>query len=468
MGKSGQTLNYNLGLFVQDRWRIGRVALSPGVRFEFQKESNKAYTAGPTKYAPARNLAFPGADVVRWKEVNPRIGVSFDLFGNGKTALKASAARGVAQEGINTADSIHPAVALSTSTARTVNELFYPAGDPRRLNNAPDCDLSNPAANGECGAWLTSGFGGTIPITQQDPETLRGWGNRPWNWEFSTGFQHELTPRVSAGLTYYRRVNGGFLVTDNTANTAADFKEFTVTVPTDSRLPSTGQNLTVYDINPTLVSGRPFNTTSNVTTFASKYGNQYRHWDGFDVQSNIRLDKITFQGGVTFGKTMTDNCEIVKQLPEVLGILPKEYCHNETGWQPQWKMIGSYDVPWQDLRFSSNFQSLPGPALQANVIYSSASVTPALGRGLTGGGNKTVGVFNPTTSFGDRLYQLDLRFSKIFKLTEGNTVDANFDIYNSLNSDAALAETTTFGGTWRRPTAIVQGRILKFGLRWDF
>ena len=158
--------------------------MSPGVRLEFQKESNSAYGAGPTKYAPARSLSFPGADVVRWKEVNPRFGVSYDLFGNGKTAIKASAARGVAQEGINTADSIHPAVALATNTARTVNELTYPAGDPRRLNNVPDCDLFNPLANGECGPWLTSGFGGTIPITLQDPRTLSGWGVRPSEGRF--------------------------------------------------------------------------------------------------------------------------------------------------------------------------------------------------------------------------------------------------------------------------------------------
>ena len=243
-GHYRSNLDYNLGFFLQDRWRMGRLAVSPGVRFEFQKESNDPYTAGPTKYTPARNLAFPSADVVKWKEVNPRIGVSYDLFGNGKTAVKASAARGVAQEGINTADSIHPAVALSTSVARNVVETTYPVGDPRRLNNVADCDLLNPAANGECGPWLTSGFGGTIPVTQQDPRTLRGRGVRPWNWEFSTGFQHQLTGRISAGLTYYRRINGGFLVTDNITNTAADFQQFTVTVPSDSRLPTSGQKLT--------------------------------------------------------------------------------------------------------------------------------------------------------------------------------------------------------------------------------
>ena len=465
-------LDYNLGLFVQDRWRIGRLAVSPGLRFEFQKESNDPYTAGPTKYTPTRSLSFKGADVVNWKEINPRFGVSYDLLGNGRTALKASAARGVAQEGINTADSVHPAVTLATSTARTVNDLMYPAGDPRRGNNVPDCDLFNPAANGECQAWLTSGFGGTIPITQQDPRTLSGWGVRPWNWEFSTGFQHEITNRVSANVTYYRRINGGFLVTDNIANIAADFQQFAVTVPTDNRLPMSGQKLTVFDINPTLVSGQAFSATNNVTKFASDYGKQYRHWDGFDMSSNVRMQRISLQGGVTFGKTMTDNCEIARKLPEVLGSTPMEFCHNETGWQPQFKVIGSYDVPWQGLRLSTNFQSLPGPALQAGVIYASSDVLSALGRGITGGGNKTVNIFDPSTAFGDRLYQLDLRFSKIFRVREGNTLDANFDIYNSLNSDAALGETTTYsgvnGGAWRKPTAVIQGRIFKFGMRWDF
>ena len=106
------------------------------------------------------------------------------------------------------------------------------------------------------------------------------------------------------------------------------------------------------------------------------------------------------------------------------------------------------------------------------MIYSSADVTPSLGRGLSGGGNKTVNVFNQNTVFGDRLNQLDLRFSKILRLREGTTLDANFDIYNTLNSDAAITETATYsgvnGGAWRKPTGVIQGRIFKFGMRWDF
>lgn len=83
-------LDYNLGLYVQDRWRIGRVAVSPGVRFEFQKESNDAFWAKTYKIPAEPQFGVPAADVTHWKEVNPRIGVSYNLFGNGRTAVKAS------------------------------------------------------------------------------------------------------------------------------------------------------------------------------------------------------------------------------------------------------------------------------------------------------------------------------------------------------------------------------------------
>jgi hypothetical protein len=277
---------------------------------------------------------------------------------------------------------------------------------------------------------------------------------------------------VSVGFAFYRRINGGFLVTDNVANSAGDFATFPVTVPNDSRLPNSAGALTVTDISPALVA-----STQNVITFASNYGNQYRHWNGFDATMDVRLRKgITFSGGVTAGRTMTDNCEIISRLPEVATVagaaVPIEYCHNETGLQPQYKMIGSYTLPG-DVRVSGNFQSLPGPGVQAGVIYTGAQLAPAIGRPFSAGANgqKTVNVYDPNTVYSDRLNQLDVRFSKIFKVGR-SSLDANFDVYNSFNSDAILALTTSYsgvnGGTWLRPTTIIQGRIIKLGVRWDF
>ncbi|MEP7304991.1 MAG: TonB-dependent receptor [Acidobacteriota bacterium] len=459
-GAYQSNLDYNGGVYVQDRWTLKRMTFSGALRYDVQHESYDAYTAGPTKYLPTRNLSFPAANIVNWKEINPRAGVSYDVFGNGKTAWKLSIARGVAQESLATADALNPAVSLITSTARTVTDS--------NNNHIPDCNLFNSALNGECGPWLTSTFGSAVPGTQNDPATLTGLGVRPWNWEFSTGIQHELMPRVSVGLAYYRRINGGFLVTDNIANTAADFQSFPVAVPADSRLPNSGGSLTVYDISPALVAA-----TQNVNTFASNYGNQYRHWNGFDATADVRLPKgTTFTGGVTAGRTMTDNCEVIAKLPELAAATPVNYCHNESGMQPQYKMIGSYMLPGA-VRVSGNFQSLPGPGVQAGVIYTGAQLAPALGRVFSAGaaGQKTVNVYDPTTVFSDRLNQIDIRFSKIIKV-RGASIDANFDVYNSFNSDAILALTTGYsgvnGGTWLRPTSVIQGRIVKFGMRLDF
>jgi hypothetical protein len=170
---------------------------------------------------------------------------------------------------------------------------------------------------------------------------------------------------------------------------------------------------------------------------------------------------------------MNDNCSVIAAQPQLVGSTPVEYCHNESGWQPQVKFLANYELPWYGLRVSGNFQSLPGPAIQAGVIYTGAQLAPALGRTFSAGaaGQKTVNAFVPNTVFGDRLNQLDIRFAKIFKIG-GSTFDADFDLYNAFNSDASLTLTNTYsgtnGGAWLKPTAIIQGRIFKAGIRWDF
>jgi len=485
VGADKVNLDYETGIYAQDRWTFKRVSLNGAVRFDIQKESNDAYTLNPTLYTPTRPVTtFPAADVVSWKEINPRVGAAYDLFGNGKTAIKFAAARGVAQESIATANALNPGIAIQSSTAINVTD--------NNRNGVPDCNLLNPAPNGECLGWVSPNFGSANPVTQPDPSILSGWGKRPWNWEFSTGIQHELTSRVSLGLTYYRRINGGFTVVDNVLNTAADFKSFPATAPVDPRLPYSGQQLTVFDVNPTLAVGGSGLLAQNVTKFASNYGNIYQHYNGVDITSMGRLaGGATLQGGLTVGRSVTDNCEVAAKLPEILvnagSNVPMEFCHAESGWFPQFKLLGNYQLPWQNIRISGNFQSLPGPARQAGVLYTSAQMAPALGRGITGGGNKTVNMFPVTGLFGtgsaalfgggavtgDRLNQLDLRFSRIVKMGKRGNIDLNFDIYNTLNEDAVVTETTAYAGptaagAWLKPTVVLQGRIIKFGARWDF
>jgi hypothetical protein len=157
---------------------------------------------------------------------------------------------------------------------------------------------------------------------------------------------------------------------------------------------------------------------------------------------------------------------------------PLQDCHFVSGWAPVYKALASYTIPWQDIRLSGNFQSLAGPVRQASALYTQAQITGALGRPATVPGNKNALVIEPFnavgffgTTYGDRLNQLDFRLSKIFRFGR-STIDANFDLYNAFNSDAALTENATYsgtnGGAWLLPTSVIQGRIIKFGMRWDF
>src|SRR5262245_28514617 len=79
-GRYRSNMNYNAGLFLQDRWKMGRLSLTGGLRFDLQKESYNPTTISPSQYVPNRPVqTISGANVVNWRDVNPRFGAAYDL-----------------------------------------------------------------------------------------------------------------------------------------------------------------------------------------------------------------------------------------------------------------------------------------------------------------------------------------------------------------------------------------------------
>ena len=67
-------LNYNLGIFAQDRWTVDRMTLSGGVRLDMLNESTEAFTAQPHRWLPNRNTRYDAVkNVPNWKDINPRV-----------------------------------------------------------------------------------------------------------------------------------------------------------------------------------------------------------------------------------------------------------------------------------------------------------------------------------------------------------------------------------------------------------
>jgi hypothetical protein len=277
--------DYDLGVFVQDRWTVNRATVTLGLRYDTIKATAPAQVLqGRTPLTPDRaDIAFPETPLVHWHDVTPRFGLTYDVAGDGKTALKVSMNKYVEGQAVGSLVGVnaggagpHPVSSLVNSTTRTWLDLN---GDW-----VPQCDLTNLEANGECLAVANPGFGSTNTFALRfDPDAMFGWGRRGYNWELGVGVQREMIPRVSIDVGYFRRWYGNARITDNTELDPDEFTAYTITVPATPGLSSSGTTLTAFDANRRVAP-------RNLTTRAGNYGRQIENWNGVDVSVNARTD----------------------------------------------------------------------------------------------------------------------------------------------------------------------------------
>jgi hypothetical protein len=453
-------INHDVGVYGQDKWTVRGMTLTYGLRYDYFKGSFPETHIGPAVLAPTRNFTFAKQDNLAWKDITPRMGGSYDLFGYGKTALKASANKYLQNGGGGFGGDTSilgggaPANSLVTSTTRSWTD--------GNRNFVADCDLLNPNANGECGAIANRNFGSTQPGTTYDPATRRGWGVRGFNWEFSGGVQHELLPGVAVDFSYFRRVFGNRPVTYDRNLTPADYDPFSITAPVDPRLPGGGGYVIsgLYNLKP-----EKFGLPTNVLYTASdNFGKEIRHWNGFDLTVNARsLGGVLLRGGLSTGGFSTDNCDVVTKLnnPSTL------YCHSDEKFQTQIKVLASYTVPRVGVLLSGVYQSLPGPNIVANFNAPNALVATSLGRNLSGGAaNVTVNLVEPGQMWGERLHQVDVRVAKILRAGKSRT-QLGIDIFNLLNSSPVTAMNNSFA-VWQQPSEVLISRFARLGVQIDF
>ncbi len=448
-------LRANVGVYGQDQWTIKRLTLNLGLRFDYLNSYVPPQSLPAAQFVPARN--YGEVDCVPcWKDLNPRLGGSLDIFGNGKTAVKGSLGRYVIGEFVGTARLNNPESTSVTATTRTWNDA--------NLNLQPDCDLKNPALNGECGPIDNANFGLNNPrAATYASDVLTGFGKRGYSWQASASVQQEVRSGMSVGLAYFRTWYGNLQASDNLQVTPTDFDPFSVTAPLDARLPGGGGEVEsgLYDVNPA-----KFGKVQTVVTQASHYGKPTQVYNGLDLTINLKLPHSSMiSGGLTTGQTVTNNCYVVDD-PTVLRnckvTLPMKG-------QTQLKLVGAYPLPWWGLQASATFQSLPGIPILASYIATNAQIAPSLGRNLSAGtnGTATLDLIVPNTQFEHRLDQLDLRFSKETKVGS-KKLKGMFDLYNSFNSSTILSQNTRYGTTWRTPTQILDGRLAKIGFQVEF
>src|SRR6185436_18147280 len=252
--------------------------------------------------------------VTGYHDITPRLGAAYDLFGNGKTSLKANFSKYLQAANNDAQYTIaNPAVTFQQTTNRSWTDS--------NGNFVVDCVLMNkvaednrPAGGDVCGPWTNLNFGNPFSTTTVNPDVLHGWGIRPYDWQFGVSVQQEVVPRVSVEVGYNRRSWGNFFFTDNRALTPQDFDVATITAPPNPLLANGGgYPVTYYTRN----SRSPIGATDNFYTFASDYGDVTTYWHGVDFSINARLRSgLTVQGGTSSGRGVRDYCPVMQQLPE--------------------------------------------------------------------------------------------------------------------------------------------------------
>ena len=408
----------DFGFFAQDQWSIKRLTLTYGLRYDYFKGLVPAQhvDATPNGWVPERNYEEVN-NVPLWKDWDPRVGSAWDLFGNGKTAVKVALGRYPSRQSTNFTIALNPITTSVNTVTRTWTDL--------NGNYVPDCDLANRAATGECAAMSNQNFGGLNPTTSYADDAIHGTGRRGYNWDFTSEVQHELRPGVSLTAGYYRNWYGSFLTTDNTLVAPANFDSYCIAAPSDARLPG-GGGYQICGLDH--IAPAKFGQVSSVVTQTSHFGKQTQRNDFINVSVNARLTRgLQLGAGLDTGRTVNDVCFNVDSPGANAASLPgisatpapftattidgQPICRSVTPFsgQTQLKGFGSYPLP-KDFVVSVVYQNISGPPVTASYAAPSSIIAPSLGRNLAACGSRivctntaAVPLIVPNSQFEDRM-----------------------------------------------------------------
>jgi hypothetical protein len=472
---SKDNVDYDVGIFGQDSWTLKRLTLNLGLRMDVARQSIPDNPNLLGRFKPASTL--PGLKLPRLgPDFSPRLSAAYDLFGNGKTAVKGGWNRYMSIVGVDSVDRY---------TAATFDNDLRPwfdiALDPATRGLYPGCSLANVAA---CPNPYGTNGDGIAEDWEIGPSGNRNFGirstnsidpniKRPYNDQWMAQIQHELTSGVSVSATYRRRSdknletgfvpNGLGLDSQSGDNVLWSLGNFTDTVSVARPAPYTG-SFAIFNVDPAV-----FGALNRVdrTAVPGSISLVYR---GFELAVSARLPGGgSLFGGWTFDKTALDTCQDERNRGDDPNRL--RFCNQNAypiPYRHELKLSGSlpFSLPKAGA-FNGGFAILGNPgdgvgeafrysrstALNAQTVYGApfytvgTCVAPCVlnGRFVDPSLHPTVGtslsqydaVILPVGSvkFLPSLMQVDANIAKVFHIGHWR-YDARLEAFNLLNNSA--------------------------------
>ena len=460
-------------LYGQDSFTTGRLNVTAGIRWERIEGYLPAQTTGASQYFPD-GLVFQGVNIggvvqnytiqksfpavhgdPLWYNWAPRVAGTYDLFGNGKTALKASWGKYLDQ--INTGTPPNPNA--------NINQVYNWNDLNGDLNFQPGNAVWDGLkyVGGEFGT-LSSTNGLAVAIF--DPSV-----RRPYRNELTVTVDHELFNAFLLEVNYlHTRERDPQGTIDNSIDLwPQQYTSISLQDPGRDGVSNTADDLpiTVFNQNPGV-------TTTTKTINDDRLAN---HYNGLDIITTKRFEKgWTLLAGYTYSK---QNVQLTSLANPNNAFVNAEGVSG--GRRHNFKASGSYLLPYKVLA-AANFRLASGLPVTRTWAVPTCNTTTVLSnctrQTLTVNAEPRGSVELPW------LPTLDLRFGRYFDFRR-DRLELSMDVYNLTNANTVFntrlgtgltpvrfsgdaTQPTTNIQTFLSPTQFLAPRVLRFNVTYNF